>query len=125
MAYASYERQFLSLYAAGFINGAGTTAMTWGCGLTRVATGVYAATLSADAGLVDDESFTWVTPKTAVGVSGAPKALITVEDTSNLVKTIFVDSMTRVNLSVYLTRPADNEFTLEVALYRTVTRQSG
>jgi hypothetical protein len=124
MAYASYERQFLSLYAAGSINGAGTTAVTFGCGLTRVATGVYALTLAADSGLLNDESFTWVTPKTPLP-SGAPKALITVEDTSNLVKTIFVDSMTRVNLSVYLSRPSDTEIDLEIALYRTVTRSSG
>ena len=121
MTYASYERQHLAMYAAGFINGAGTTIQAFGCGLTRVATGVYAATFTADNGLVNDESYTFVTAKTPLP-SGAPKALITVEDTSNLVKTIFVESFTRITESTFLSRPANNEFDLEVAIYRTVTK---
>lgn len=116
MTYASYERQHLALYAAGFINAAGTTRIGFGCELTRVMTGVYAAVFGADSGLVNDESFSNVQIKSAIGASGSPIAVTSVEDTSNLVKTIFVTE--RLNATVFQAAERD----LEVQIYRSVTR---
>lgn len=120
MTYSSYERQHLALYAAGFINGAGTTRVGFGCELTRVSTGVYAAVFGADAGLVNDESFTQVSLKTSVGASGLPAAVCAVEDTSNLVKTIFVQGLVEGAVGTLVLQHIEND--LEVAIYRSVTR---
>lgn len=106
MTYASYERTHLAVYAAGFINAAGTTSVGFGCELTRVSTGVFAAVFGADDGLVNDQSYTLVTTK---GTSATPPLSVNVEDTSNLVKTIFVQGTTQLH-------QAD----LEVAIFRTV-----
>jgi len=121
MTYASYERQHLAMYAAGFISGDGLTRQGFGCELTRVGTGVYAIVLGADAGLVSDESYTFVTAKTQLGTSGAPRTLLSVEDTSNLVKTIFASGVSFAAAGITIAR---TNVDLEVALYRTVTRQN-
>lgn len=106
MTYASYERQHLAVYAAGFINAAGTTRQSFGCELTRVSTGVFAAVFGAGDGLVNDQSYTFVTLK---GASSAPPISVNVEDTSNLVKTIFLQGTTQLHQS-----------DLEIAIFRTV-----
>lgn len=111
MTYSSYERQHLALYAAGFISGDGNTRVGFGCEMTRVGTGVYAAVFGADAGLVNDESFSVATVKSSAGSSGSPRTFITVEDTSNLVKTIFAQNLTQVINT-----------DLEIQIYRSVTR---
>jgi hypothetical protein len=119
MAYASYERQLLSLFAAGFISGDGLTNAAFGCGLTRVATGVYAVVFGADSGLVAAESYVDVATKGVVGSSGAPFALVTSEDTSNTVKTIFVNGISFAAAGVTIV-PAN--VSLEIAVYRSVTK---
>ena len=48
MSDASYERQHLATHAAGFINAAGTTAINFGCQMTRIAEGHYGLMLDAD-----------------------------------------------------------------------------
>ena len=112
MGFSSYNRQQLAVYAAGHINAAGDSSQSFGLGLTRLATGVYAAVFGADSGLVNDQSYTYVTTK---GTSATPPLSITVEDTSNLVKTIFVQSATGGPGQL-------QEAGLEVAIYRTVTQ---
>jgi len=109
MTFASYERQHLSVYAAGFISADGSTKQGFGCTLTHVATGVYAVVFGADDGLVDGDSYTMVTPK---GTSSTVSLSTVVEDTSNNVKTIFVNSGGDT--------PTDAG--LEIAVFRTVTR---
>ncbi len=118
MTFASYEREHLALYAAGFINGAGTTSASFGCQLTRLGVGVYAAVFGADDGLVNDQSYTFVTPK---GPTTALGPNIIVEDTSNLVKTIFARGITVQALGTLVMADVDTD--LEIAIYRTV--QSG
>jgi hypothetical protein len=122
MAYASYERQLLSLFAAGFISGDGTTNAAFGCGLTRLATGVYAVVFGADAGLVAAESYVDVAVKSngpGVGATGSPFALVSVEDTSNTVKTIFAQG---VSFGAGAVTIAPANVSLEVAVYRSVTK---
>jgi hypothetical protein len=105
MAEASYDRQLLAVHAAGFINAAGTTIITFGCGMTKISTGHYALLLDADSGLVNDESFTLVTPKSA------SQRVVSVVDTAQAQKDIFVrDGANSV---------ADCD--LEVALFKSVT----
>lgn len=116
MAYASYERQILATYAAGYISGDGNTRIAFGCEMTRVGTGVYALVLGSDAGLVNDETFTFVTTKQALGSSGLPSCAVTVEDTSNLVKTIYVTSVG--------SSPTVINRDIEVEIRRSVTRSS-
>jgi hypothetical protein len=110
MSYASYERQMLATYAAGYINGAGTTIVTYGCSLKRTATGVVEVTFGASDGLVNDESWTSVQVK---GASNAAAYAI-VEDTSNVKKTVFVFRGTE---------PVDAD--LEIELRRSVTKFAG
>lgn len=110
MTMASYERQHLSAYAAGYISsGATPSSQGFGCGLTRLATGIYAILFGADDGLVNNDSLTFVSVK---GTSATVPLTVTVEDTSNTVKTIFVKDAAAV-----LTNSA-----LEVAVFRTVTQ---
>ena len=59
MTMASYERQHLSAYAAGYIAADGTGAQGFGCSLTKIATGIYAILFGADSGLVDNNSITF------------------------------------------------------------------
>lgn len=106
MADASYERQHLAVHAAGFINSDGSTQTTFGCTMTRVAAGVYAMVLDANSGVVNDESFSEVTVKSAVA------RCATVADTSNLVKTITVTTTLATNI--------DDD--IEVILFKSVTR---
>lgn len=106
MADNAYERQHLALHAAGYINALGTTQTTFGCTMTRTATGVYALVLGADDGVVNDESFADVT------VKGANPRAAVIDDTSNTVKTIRV-----FNPSL-----AAQDTEIEVILRKTVTR---
>jgi hypothetical protein len=103
MTVRSYQRQHLSLFAAGYINAAGDTVVTFGCQLTRIASGEYGVILGASDGLVDNETFTFVTAK-----AGAATRYPVVEDTSNTLKTV------RVFSSV----PSQIDTGIEVALYR-------
>jgi len=106
MAEASYERQHMALHAAGFISGDGATTTTFGCTMTRVATGTYAMVLDASSGVVSDETFLQVQPK-----GGTPRNAVGT-DTSNQVKTIVlrddVDSLA--------------DAAIEVALFKSVTK---
>lgn len=108
MAEASYERQHLALQAAGYINGAGTTAVTFGCQLTRIATGHYGLVLDANNGIVNDESYTFVQPK------GTNPRNAVVNDDSNILKSI------RVYTTGSPTVLSDTD--IEIQLYKTVTR---
>jgi hypothetical protein len=120
MSYASYERQHLALYAAGFLRGEdGGTRVSFGCELTRIATGIYGIIFGNDAGLIEEESYTQVTVKSRVGASGAPKVILSVEDTSNTVKTIFASGITVASAALTML-PVNTD--LEIAVYRTVTR---
>jgi hypothetical protein len=109
MAEATYEKQFLACYAAGFISADGATVLAYGCALTRIATGFFALILEVGAGLPDDESYTLVTPKAATPV------LPIVEDFSDNVKRIRI-----FNIFGTFT-PSD----IEVQLYKTVTKFAG
>lgn len=106
MTVKSYDRQHLALFAAGYINAAGTTAVTFGCQMTRIATGHYGLILDADNGLVDDESFSFATVKNT-----DPRSAV-VEDVSNGVKAIRVFTLV----------PSAIDSDIEVALYRPVNR---
>jgi len=106
MTVRHYQRQHLSLYAAGFINAAGTSQVSFGCQLTRIAAGHYGLVLDANDGLPADESFMFVTPK------ASDVRYPVTEDTSNNLKTI------RVFSSV----PTAIDTGIEVALYRPVSR---
>lgn len=103
MTVRSYQRQHLSLFAAGFINASGSTVVTFGCQLTWLATGQYGLILDANSGLVNNETFTFVTPK------ASEARYPVVDDTSNTLKTI------RVFSSV----PSQIDTGIEVELYRT------
>lgn len=92
MSEASYERQHLAVHAAGYINGAGTTSVAFGCGMTRLSQGHFAVILDADSGLVDDDSFTQVTVK-GDGTGDSISANATVNDVSNLRKDVYVRSV--------------------------------
>jgi len=105
MTIKSYDRQHLALWAAGYMNAAGTTSVVFGCSLTRIATGHYGLILDSDAELEDDQTFIHVQPK---GTSMGRTA--TVNDNSDSVKRINIWSMTP--------SAVDNAF--EVALYRPV-----
>jgi hypothetical protein len=99
----------LAVYAAGFINAAGTTKQGFGCSLTKLATGTYQVLFGSDDGLVNNESYTFVTQK---GASSSVALSPVVEDTSNTIKTIFMFAGSTV-----LT---DSD--LEIAVFRTVTQ---
>jgi hypothetical protein len=107
MAEASYEKQLLATHAAGFINAAGASIVTFGCQLTRIAVGHYALLLDANAGLVEDESYTVVTPKSSSLILSA------VQDLSNTEKRI---RLVNINAS-----SADSD--IEVTVQKTVTRR--
>lgn len=104
MTIRNYQRQHLALWAAGYINGAGTTRITFGCGLTRIGVGQYGLTTDASHGLFDNETFTIVSMKG--GLSGWK----VVADTTAFLKTIrtFNDAGS----------PTDRD--IEVALFRSV-----
>lgn len=108
MTMASYERQHLSAYAAGYINADGSCPQGFGCQLTLLATGVYQILFGADSGLVNNDSLTFVTLK---GTSAFVPLTHGVEDTSNTVKTIYVKNLT-----------AFANAALEIAVFRTVTQ---
>ncbi len=105
MTLKSYQRQHLALWAAGFINAAGTTRVEFGCQMTRIAAGHYGLILDADNTLADiDETFTKVAPKASLA------RYVTVNDDSASLKTIRTFSST----------PSSVDTGIEVALYRSV-----
>ncbi len=64
MTRKSYQRQHLALWAAGFINAAGTTAIAFGAEMTRVAVGHYGLLLTNNNDLADiPETFSLVQAK--------------------------------------------------------------
>lgn len=101
----SYERQHLAVFAAGYINAAGTTRINFGCQMTHVTTGHYALILDDSDNLIDDESFTLVTVKNTL-----PR-FATVLDATPGIKRIFVRDE-----AATLT---DSD--IEVGLFRSVT----
>ncbi len=110
MSNASYERQHLATHAAGSINAAGTTAISFGCQMTRIAEGHYGLILDADNGVIDDETFT------QVQIKGVLASVASVVDTSNRVKTIRT-----FDAGGSVTGP---DIGIEVILYKSVTRPS-
>jgi len=111
MAYASYERQHLALWAAAYINAAGTTLIAFGCSMVKAATanaadGKYYLSLGAGDGLVPDEIFCFVQPRTT-----APRFAVQ-SDQDNLTKEINVFNDTATSLAC----------DIEVAVYRSVTK---
>lgn len=108
MADASYERQHLAVHAAGYINGAGTTRVAFGCAMTRIGTGHYGLLLDASAGVVNDETFTFVQAKDA----GTGVRLPAVNDDSNVEKRIRVFNQAGT--------PVDTD--IEVELLKSVAR---
>lgn len=108
MADASYERQHIATHAAGYINAAGSTALAFGCLLTRIGTGHYGLLLDVSAGLVNDEGFTLVQPKESA--TDLRSALV--QDLSDVEK--------RVRVFNDLGATVDTD--IEVILYKTVTR---
>jgi len=108
MTIASYERQHLSAYAAGYIAADGSGGQGFGCSITKLGTGIFALLFGADSGLVDNNSMTFVSLK---GTSASEPLSHVVEDTSNTVKTIYVK-----NLSVFA------DAALEVAVFRTLAQ---
>lgn len=108
MTIRSYDRQHLALWAAGWMNAAGTTQVTFGCELTRIGAGEYGLVLDDDHRLVDDETFTFVTAKASGTDARSPQVV----DTSNRLKTIHMFSA--------VPSAIDTEF--EVVLYRPVNR---
>lgn len=105
MTVKSYDRQHLALWASGYMNGAGTTSVVFGCSLTRIGTGHYGLILDSDNELVDDQTFVHVTPKNT-----SMRRTATVNDNS--------DSVKRINIWSATPTAVDNAF--EVALYRPV-----
>jgi len=113
MSQASYQRQQLALWAAAYINAAGTTLIAFGCSMVKSsADGKYYLTLGAGDGLVTDDAFIFVQPRTTV-----PRVASQVDmPGTNLTKEIYVSS------------PEDGEgggpkdCDLEVAVYRSVTK---
>jgi hypothetical protein len=63
---ADYSSQILALSAAASIHADGSTPVTYGCSITRIATGSYALILPTGEGLIDEQSFTTATPKAAL-----------------------------------------------------------
>ena len=106
MTVRAYQRQHLAIVAAGNINGAGTTSIGIGCGMTRIGTGQYGLVLPDDYGIQDNRTFSMASVK---GTSAAARSAV-VEDTSDTLKTIRV-----FNNSA---NAADND--IEVMLFRSV-----
>jgi hypothetical protein len=82
MGLNDYDKNYLALAAYASIAGDGTSPNAQGCVIARTGAGVYTCTLDADSGITDTQSFT------SAQVKGAAFAVATVEETSNLVKTI-------------------------------------
>jgi hypothetical protein len=79
---ADYSSQILATVAAAEISADGSTPITYGCSITRFATGVYKLILPTGEGLIDEQSFTHVTGK------GPAQAVFVVSDESIYVKTV-------------------------------------
>lgn len=120
MSQSSYNAQLLAIWAAAFIDGAATTGtflptpITYGCSVTKNATGVYKLILPTGEGLIDAQSFTSVQPK------ANPTALpliACVSDESEFIKTIVTFSAvnsgttpTDANIEVVIRRSTINPF---------------
>jgi hypothetical protein len=109
MSLNPYDQQQLALQAYGSISADGLTVQNQGCILARTGAGVYTLTLNADSGVVDGQSMTDVTRKSAVGGSYG------VIDTSNLVKTI----------NTFDVAGAAADCAIEVKLYKSLINPSG
>lgn len=79
---ADYSSQILATRAAAAINADGSTPITYGCSITRFATGVYKLILPTGEGLIDQQSFTHVTGK------GPSQAVFVTTDENEYIKTI-------------------------------------
>lgn len=87
MASSTYNQQLLATVAAAQIYGAGSSpipsTVTFGCSVTRFATGVYKVILPTGEGQADDASFTRAQPKSdSVGL------MAVVTDESVYIKTV-------------------------------------
>jgi hypothetical protein len=109
MARRSYQLQHLAAFAAGTINAAGTTTVTFGCSMTRISTGNYGLILPSDANLQDRQTWTFVS------IKGTAPRFKNVVDTTNALKTIQTFDGTG--------SAADAD--IEVTLYREVTNNLG
>ena len=109
MSEASYDRQHLAVHAAGFISSDGSTATAFGCTMARNGTGAYSMVLGESAGVVSDESFIQVQPKSATFA----QAVVTNNSlTSTRVKTFEIFNNAGSNIDV----------DVEVVLFKSVTR---
>ena len=95
MAVSSYNKQLLALQAAGYINGDGSTPVTYGCTMTRFASGVYKLILPTGEAVNDDQTFSSVTAKAGHGgLRATNSAIAVVSDESDFIKTITMISGT-------------------------------
>lgn len=110
MASSSYNKQLLATQAAATINGDGTTPISYGCSITRTATGVYKLILPTGEGLIDAQTFTHVTTK---GGSSTP-AYGVASDESDFIKTVItLDAgglLVNSSLEVIIDRSTINPF---------------
>lgn len=106
MTVKSYDRQHLAVFAAGYINAAGTSQVNFGCQMTRISTGHYGLLLDADNSLIDDETFTFVTPK-----SSDPRYTSVVDTADNFKRILTATSL-----------PSEVDTGIEVVLYRPVSK---
>ena len=79
---ADYSSQILATVAAAAVGADGSTPITYGCSITRFATGVYKLILPTGEGIIDQQSFTHVTGK------GPAQSVFVVSDENEYVKTI-------------------------------------
>jgi hypothetical protein len=107
---SDYSSQILATVAAATINSDGTTPITYGCAITRTGTGLYNLILPTGEGLIDAQSFTWVTAK-------GPNAVVLVvsdnADTYTKVVTAFANTsgtITDSSLEIVVQRSTINPF---------------
>jgi len=109
MSQQSYERQQLALWAAAYINAAGTTLVAFGCSMVKSsADGKYYLTFDAGSGLVPDEIF--------MNVQARHTEPRFVTDTD------FVGNNTTKEIYVWGSDGVATDSDIEVAVYRSVTK---
>ena len=113
MASSIYNKQILALQAAASINGNGASdPVTYGCSITRTATGTYKLILPTGEGLSDPQTFTQVAVKGGGG-STAP-CFAVVSDEADTIKTVVTFNASGVvtdsSVEVYLQRSTVNPF---------------
>ncbi len=110
---ANYDTQLLALVAAAAINADGTTAITYGCAITRTNTGLYTLVLPTGMGIIDEQSFTRITPKASVTNPAQPPVVVVASDLS--------DNLTK-QISCFLNSDATlADCGLEIVVQRTAT----